>query len=398
MKNILLITSLYPSDDVAFLNNTSVCHYFAKEWVKIGYQVRVIHSYRIYPWFYYPFLKLFEKIIATKQPTAVLSKRLVEKYEYVMDGVLVNRIPLFKPRPHKEFKEKEIKHHCQEIAFILEKDGFTPDIILGHFVSPSLRIVNELKKKYPAAKTAVSMHGKGIDTGYSEEEAQMLSVLDFIGYRSYPIHVAYEKRYGQHPYFMCPSGVPSDYIVKKPRQFDEGIRRFIYVGSFMKRKHPSTVVEALAKAMGDKDYSLVFVGDGAGKDDIIQKGKACGNIDKIRFTGRLKREQVTKEMDKSDVFIMVSENETFGLVYLEAMARGCITVASRDEGMDGYIENNVNGYLCQSGNADELAQIIDKIVKTPVEGLRQMSLLGIETARKMTDKNVAKDYIEVFDD
>ena len=39
MKNILLITSLYPSDDIKLKNNTSVCHSFAKEWKALGYNV-----------------------------------------------------------------------------------------------------------------------------------------------------------------------------------------------------------------------------------------------------------------------------------------------------------------------------------------------------------------------
>ena len=50
--------------------------------------------------------------------------------------------------------------------------------------------------------------------------------------------------------------------------------------------------------------------------------------------------------------------KTFGLVYLEAMARGCITVASRDEGFDGIIQDGVNGFLCKSGDETELVQYL----------------------------------------
>ena len=60
----------------------------------------------------------------------------------------------------------------------------------------------------------------------------------------------------------------------------------------------------------------------------------------------MKREEVIRQMDNHDVFVMISRNETFGLVYLEAMARGCITIASRNEGFDGVIEHGVNGFLC----------------------------------------------------
>ena len=46
-----------------------------------------------------------------------------------------------------------------------------------------------------------------------------------------------------------------------------------------------------------------------------------------------------------NVWIMISKNETFGLVYLEAMARGCITIGSRNQGIDGVINHGVNGFF-----------------------------------------------------
>lgn len=58
---------------------------------------------------------------------------------------------------------------------------------------------------------------------------------------------------------------------------------------------------------------------------------------------------------------MISKAETFGLVYLEAMSMGCLTVASRHEGMEGIIEDGVNGFLCNAGDEFELAQVINKI-------------------------------------
>ena len=51
---ILMLTTVYISNDIKILNNTSVCHYFAKEWAKSGHDVKVIYSYpvflRIFHW------------------------------------------------------------------------------------------------------------------------------------------------------------------------------------------------------------------------------------------------------------------------------------------------------------------------------------------------------------
>ena len=69
----------------------------------------------------------------------------------------------------------------------------------------------------------------------------------------------------------------------------------------------------------------------------------------VYFEGEKAREQVLHLMEESDIFVLVSSPETFGLVYVEAMAKGCITIGSKGEGIDGVIVNNENGYLCTPG-------------------------------------------------
>lgn len=398
MKNILLITSLYPSDDVKFLNNTSVCHYFAREWVNLGYSVRVIYSYRIYPWYYYPIIKFTKKYLAKTHATAILDKKLDTIHSYDMDGVHIDRVPIKKSRPYGEFSSNAVITHCDEIRKLLDDSSFVPDVILGHFITPSLYIVTRLKEFYPNVKTAVSMHGQATTRGYRTDDEKLFSLLDFMGYRSHSIRKSYEARYGKRPYLMCPSGVPSEYIVDKPRSFEKGIRNFIYVGSFIDRKHPCTVVEALAKCTDLTDFTLTFVGDGAGRNKIIKTANKYNCVEKIKFTGRIPRNLVAEEMNKAEVFIMVSENETFGLVYLEAMARGCITVASKNEGMDGIINDGINGFLCNAGDVKELSLIIDKIRRMSQKQLSQISSNAIETARKYSDTNVAVQYLANFAD
>ena len=55
-------------------------------------------------------------------------------------------------------------------------------------------------------------------------------------------------------------------------------------------------------------------------------------------------------LGQSDVFVLPSVNETFGMVYLEAMSQGCIPIGTSGEGIDGIIENGKNGYLCDRNN------------------------------------------------
>lgn len=83
---------------------------------------------------------------------------------------------------------------------------------------------------------------------------------------------------------------------------------------------------------------------------------------------RLTREQTLEEFRKAEVFVMISSPETLGLVYLEAMSQGCVAIGSRNEGIDGILVDGKNGYLVESGNAEELRARLDAIAQAPAAG------------------------------
>lgn len=393
-KNILLLTSLYPCDDIKITNNTSVCHYFAIEWLKMGYNVHVIFNYNVYPRIVYPFMRVFRKQMSNVFGVSIQDVYLGVHKRYVKDGIIVDRLPIYKSRPGGGFSASVIENQEKTIVGVMEKDGFKPDFVLGHFTHPNLELVVKLRKRYNAIG-AIALHGA--ETGFSKKDAELFNQVNMVGYRSYPTKWAFEKLYGVKPYFMCPSGVPEKYITP-PRTFTHGVSRFIYVGTFMRRKYASCLVPAIAKAYGEAPYSITFVGDGDDKGQIVKKAKQNHCFDRIRFTGRISRDEIWQHLDKSEVFIMISKIETFGLVYLEAMARGCIVVASKNEGMDGIIESGVNGFLCEAGNELELQSIVERIKSLTLKQLCAISEESIKTARKYTDHNVAEDYIKAIDD
>lgn len=391
MKNILLITSLYPADDIQFKNNTAVCHYFAKEWQNMGYNVRVINLYNEYPVFFYPLLKLGKHILADRAGIAILDKRLSKEHNYELDGIKVTRIPIYKMLPHGEFSEPVIRKTADRIHFIVQEEYFLPDYILGHFISPSIRVVAALKEKYPSSITTTSLHGKII--GENPNIKRCLPNIDLIGFRSFPIKDSFELIYGKKDSFMCMSGVPAEYITENERAFNEPVKKYIYVGAFMRRKYPSALIPAISSNYPGKDFQITYVGDGNGLNDVKNVAKCYGVTKNIKFAGRVPRSEINSLYDAADVFVMISKKETFGLVWLEAMARGCITIASREEGMDGVIVDGVNGFLCNAGDTHELEQIIARILNMDQRNLQTISRNAITTARQMTDSKMACEYL-----
>ena len=391
MKRILLVSSLYPADDIQFKNNTAVCHYFAKEWVKTGYEVRAIHLYNEYPVFFYPLLKLAKNILADKVPAAILSKRMHREHTYEMDGITVTRIPAFKMMPHGDYSEKVVRRIADRIDAIIREEQFEPDYILGHFLLPGIRVVAALKEKHPGAVSTVALHGK--ERQIRPSVLQSLPRIDYVGYRSYPIKRSFEAVYGERPGFMCMSGIPADYCVDDGKEYANGVHHFLYVGNLMQRKYPEVLVPAVSRNYPDGDFTITYLGDGNARKGVEAKMAECGVGDQVVFGGRVKRDEVVRRMDAADVFIMVSAEETFGLVYLEAMARGCIAVASSDEGMDGVIVDGENGFLCKAGDSEELARIVARIKNMDRAALQAMSVRAIATARSMTDSRMAESYL-----
>lgn len=396
---VLVLTTIYPAPDIQIANNTNVVHYFAKEWVKQGHEVYVIHNYPIYMKIFHKIGALAEKTIASKFNTSVTAVYQKNDVEYEMDGVHVVRMPLFKPLPRFQVPHRILNLQINKMAEFCKSHNFSPDVITSHNFYPHLPMVNLLQEEYfPKAKTCVVVHkqvwkmlrycGKDYETEINK--------VDIWGYRSLPLKREFEKNSGVIPkkWFMCYSGIPVHFLhanytcnVAKP------INRFVYVGSFIRRKFPEKLLLGIKESQL-KDFSVDYVGDGVNRR-IIEKLIDRNNwMDKVKLHGFVSRDKVPEFVGKAQCFVMISEEETFGLVYLEAMSIGCITIASKNEGMEGIIEDGVNGFLCKAGDESELAQIIDKINNMSQVEINQISQNAIATARKLTDSRVAKDYIE----
>lgn len=394
--NILLLSSIYPLPN----NNkgTLICHYFAKEWQGLGYDVKVVHMQAIYPKFFYCIARFASQKIASFTGALVYERQSgIERYMY--DGVPVLRFPLFKYIPHGRYQDKSIKKLIDTIVDDNKKNDFWPDVILGHFINPSLDVVSRLKNVYSDSITAVVSHGENhyIKKIYGNDYRLLLKNIDALGFRSKAIRADMENRIGKFQNsFICYSGIPEKMIVgANNKNFSTpNVTRFVYVGLLIKRKYPINVLEALNKVYEHRDFNLKYIGDGAERKNIENYVEMNNLNENVHFVGRVPREEVSKYLDDTECFVMISRGEAFGLVYLEAMARGCITIASRNEGIDGIILDGYNGFLCEAGNTKELAQIISKINSMTPSQRKEISDNAWNTAKMYTDKLVAERYIK----
>ena len=397
LKQILLLTSLYPASDLP-KENTPVVHYFTKEWVKMGYEVAVVHYPYNFPRLITIPLRPFSKYIAKVFGMAVIRTSQLTECEYELDGVKVKRIPLKKYIPHGRYGRNEICRAERKTLQWLKEINFKPDVITGHWANPQVEMMRCLKNTLNVPCSLV-LHNAGRDfkTIYRNETESLLSGIDLIGYRSDYIkkEVVREFHLEDKPNFLCRSGIPEEYVNSdaKGRNYNE-INSFIYVGTLIKRKYPAQIIPAISKEFGDKDFSLTYIGTGEEENRINIYASKYNVTDKVHILGRLPRMQVVEQLKKSDVLIMISKSETYGLVYLEMMAVGGIAIASRHEGFDGIIRDGYNGFLCEAGNSEELSQIIHRIRRMNKEELKKISQNAIATAQNLTDRNTAMLYVQ----
>lgn len=212
-------------------------------------------------------------------------------------------------------------------------EKFVPEVIISHWVNPQLNLIIKLGERYNA-KTSLVFHGDCSDRNIEKFNLiENIKKLDVVGCRNetYANYVAEKLNLKKKP-FVCYSGIPDDLAHEQIDKIDsielENNLEFIFVGRLVKYKNVDVLIRALHEKYQDKARHHI-VGVGAEEENLKQLSRQL-NIEKnVVFHGQLPRNKVYEMMKKSYCFIMVSDNETFGMVYIEAMLAGCITIASK---------------------------------------------------------------------
>ena len=108
---------------------------------------------------------------------------------------------------------------------------------------------------------------------------------------------------------------------------------------------------------------LVIGGGGQATSKAVEWCKACGVSETVTFAGALDRAEVIRQMQNCDCFVLPSRYETFGVVYIEAMACGKPVIAAANGGPDDFISKE-NGILVPVEDIDALADAMLTMIET----------------------------------
>lgn len=178
----------------------------------------------------------------------------------------------------------------------------------------------------------------------------------------------------------------SDDLLSIPKP-DNKEKVVTFLGRITMQKGPEYFVEAAAKVL-QKDHNVRFVMAGSGDkmDDMIRLVAKRGIADRFHFTGFLRGRQVYEMLKASDVYIMPSVSEPFGISPLEAMQMGVPSIISKQSGCAEILNHVVK---TDYWDIDAMADAIHSIISYPAmyeslkeEGLNEMKGIIWEKAGK----------------
>ena len=368
---ILIISDIYPySSQPEQTDAVMLLHNYARSWNETNY-VEVIHPHS------YNLISVWN--------------RKVLKREFKLNGIVIHNRHILRLPGGRLWKR----------GFLNAVDISTFDVILG-CMPVSLELTNDLSNRY---KIPYITYLQGTDyrrsgaiggvlsSNYQKwlsEASKVVCVSELLSkrfFKAVPNHISIA---------VVPGAVLDHWVEEVPyRKFDFSSKlKILTIARLVKQKRHHVILEMLLKSKLDCEY--VIVGDGEDSDEIKKKVTSSDYLNQIvSFKGKKSLDEIKEIMDLSDIMILLSTNESFGLVFLEAMARGCIVIGTRNDGIDGTILHGFNGFLCESDPLS-LEKLMNKILAMPEYELQKVSENAKSTAQKHTYSHLANKFMGLF--
>ncbi|MEO8257627.1 MAG: N-acetyl-alpha-D-glucosaminyl L-malate synthase BshA [Acidobacteriota bacterium] len=256
------------------------------------------------------------------------------------------------------------------------------DIIHAHYAIPhataaylARQILAAPPLRRPPPKVITTLHGTditllGSDPSYSETVAFCIQQSDGVTAVSESLKADTRRELGVDrdirviPNFLDCSvhrriAVPD--LRSRFARADEKI--VIHVSNFRPVKRVAAAVEVFGRIRAQTRAQLLMVGDGPDMGEAVQRTRALGLTDDVHFVGE--QDQVLPLLSISDLFLLPSAQESFGLAALEAMACELPVIASCVGGLPEVITHEENGFLHAPDDLDGMARSAVRVLTDP---------------------------------
>ena len=171
-------------------------------------------------------------------------------------------------------------------------------------------------------------------------------------------------------------------------------RIITHISNFRKVKRIPDVIKIFYKIQQFIPAKLMMVGDGPEKIKAERLCEELGIQDRVIFFGN--SNEIDSILSYSDLFLLPSETESFGLAALEAMAWSVPVISSNSGGLPEVNFDGVSGYLSNVGNIDEMAENAIKILNNN-DNLNAFKKNALSVAKQFDIKNILPLYESLYE-
>ena len=271
-----------------------------------------------------------------------------------------------------------------------------PDIIHSHFLEISYCTVKALKGEgIPLVMTEhlSTMNNKVIPENLIALGNNTYRYCDKVIAVGKKIAQTIENNFGVKAEII-PNVVDTDSFSLKSVPVRHNGFKVISVGALIKRKHMDLLIKAFTEfAEKHDDVSLEIFGKGEERENLERLIAENNMSSTITLHGARPRKEIADSMKKADCFVLASDVETFGVVYIEAMAMGLPVIATKSGGPENFV-NDTNGILIDPDNKEVLVKSLEKMYDSC--GSYDKIKISEDIAKQFSPKAVAEQLSKIY--
>ena len=184
-------------------------------------------------------------------------------------------------------------------------------------------------------------------------------------------------------------------LEKRRRYAKDDERILCHISNFRKVKRVEDVVTMFAAVNKEIPSKLIFAGDGPERNKLERLSRDLGICGRVIFVGKVS--DTSHVLQMSDLFILPSETESFGLAALEAMAVGVPVISSNTGGIPEVNIHGETGYLSNVGDVEDMAKNAIHLLSNE-KLFHQFRINAWKRAKVFSIENVLPLYEKIYDD
>lgn len=277
---------------------------------------------------------------------------------------------------------------------VVSKEGM-PDIIYGHYLGGCASAL-AIKRKYGVPAVGIEHWSKmgcnPIKAGFAKLALQVYPNLDRQLVVSSFLKENILRNTGLDTVVI--NNMISESFYYKPKIYNDSVVRFVSSGNLFPVKGFDFLITAFHKAnLPSKTWNLSILGGGSEYNHLNELIAKYGLKEHVFLLGRKDREGVIKILNNSNVYIMSSRSETFGVAAVEALACGLPVIATECGGSADFM-NMDNGLTCPVDDTEKMSESIKYMFEHWKDYDRKK--ISVETRKKFSSEAIAKKLEGIF--